>query len=327
MESKKIDLNSKILIVVPNINDSIIAAAIMNKIIGSRDTDNDCQDIKTVFVDKNALNSLPVHSGIKQIYLIGIGPQNCTDSCLPDFLIANKAKIRLWANNHDQSRIPDEWISAVKKCTDMDPLLFERRPSMVEVLMDKFRPKDIPESWLKAAKNLTNHHGVFPDCLANRFKRAIYSAEVMMQYEDAPGLTATTRHGLMNELLYGSDPKIDEMVGAYMKIKRANEAVLGSVIPLDDDCGLIPRRKQIFNRHKIFGYFLAHLHVLAIQYEDAYGNNLTEIRANKAHTQKLERIAANFENRGFTMSFNGSKLVITYNWEEVQKIIIEEIGR
>lgn len=355
MESKKLIAKGKILVIAPNINDSIIAAAIMNRIIDSRDTEKYRQNIETVFVDKNSLSSLSIYSGIERIYLIGIGSQNCTDSCLLNFLVTNRSKIYFWANNQGRAKIPTSCplINAMKRCVIIEPLFFEQKSSMVDVLMDKFRPKDIPEIWLNASKNLANHNGILPDSLANRFKRATYSAEVMMQYEDAPDLMAITRHSLMHELFYGPNPKIDEMVDVYLKIKRANDAMLGGVkikrtrnmmpdsaeikriketmlsniVALNEDCGLIPYKKQIFNRHKIFGYFLAHLHVLAVQYEDAHGNHLTEIRANKAHIRKLERIAANFENRGFKISFNGSKLVITYNWEEVKKIIIEELGR
>jgi len=317
MERSESNLGN-ILIIAPDINDSIIATAIMMRIIKRPDS-------SAVFIKKNSLNKLKINEEIKEIYLLGIGTQNCEQKHLYSFLQNYQNQIRFWANNR---RFNDEFIATANNGQKLEKIFAENKTSMADILMRVYKPRDIPEQWIMAADAIANHKPDTLNLLAHRFKKAVAAAETIAQYDELDSnLTAETRLALLTELFSEPKEQIDEMIRLSKSIERENSRIILDIAELIPNfgCGLITQDKQLFNRNKIFNYFLGNFRSMAIQYQSTLGNPLTEIRVQKGLQEKLTRIALALERGGLPVKTSKSQLFIPGDWEETRNVIAAQL--
>lgn len=316
---------SKILIIAPNINDSIIATALMIKSIDAA-KDIERLDISVIFIN-NDIDELEISSSIKKIYLLGVGPHNCDISRINRFLGDYHDQIYFWITNH--ADLGKEINYAVKKCSNLSRIIIGNKPSITHLLIDTLSPTNIPKEWLLAADALSNHKTVaYPDMLTVRCKRSVYAAEIVAQYTNDQKLTAKMRKNLLNELLSETaDKKVEDMVQLSQTIKSTNKEIIAEadklVIRLTPNCGgLITIGKNIFDKNKVCGKLLHRFHIMAVQYQNISGNQITELFADNDHQENLNRLITSLRDQGYKAAFNKSKLVISGDWERVKVAII-----
>lgn len=317
MESKKINLNalkSKVLVIVPNINDSVITAGIIAQVINRL-------DVSFFFVNNNDLDKIEINPDIEKIYVIGVGEQNCESALIQAFIDANQKKICFWANNKS---LPNHLIISLEACPNLEMFISGNKNSLPLFLINALGIKDIPEE-LRETITALSSGGMKWNRLAERIRYATHAAEVMEQYNERC-VTAEIRKTLLKELLLQEDVQaITDMFGLSMKIQTETLTALQRVIDLSHGLGLIFQKKQIFDRNEIFGYFLGRFRFFAIQYRNVQGENFTEICANKNYREDLKLIANTLRNNDFKTDFIGSKLIIPGDWKKTQEIIIKEI--
>lgn len=316
MESKKIDLNalkSKILVIVPNINDSVITAGIIAQVINRL-------DVSFFFVNNNELDKTEISPEIESIYVIGIGEQNCEAARIQAFIDVNQEKICFWANNKS---LPNHLMISIEACPNLNMFVNGNKHSLPLFLINTLGIKDVPKE-LKETIAALSSGGMKWNRLAERIRYATRAAEVMEQYNERC-VTAETRKTLLKELLLQEDVQaITDMFGLSLKIQTETLTALQRVIDFGHGLGLISQKKQIFDRNEIFGYFLGRFRFFAIQYRNVQGENFTEICANKNYRESLKLIADSLDN-DFKISFIGSKLIIPGDWKKAQEIIVKKI--
>ncbi len=321
----KIDFNdpeNRILIILPNINDSIIAAALMTDII-------DRTDIAVAFINKNGLDGLKVKRHIKKIYLLGVGPQNCSNSNLIRFVEAHHDKIYFWINNC--ANFSNELIKVINGCPNLTSLTFGNNPCLSRFLIDTLRIRKVRKDWLITMDALANYKKTYPNARALRFQKATYAAEVMAQYNNNHDLTADTRTHLLDELLSDSaSEKLDGMIKMHQKIKEENRSIVDNIderaLRLTPTCGLIIQGKRIFDRKKIFGELLSGFNPAMIQYHDIKGNPLTEIMMVKDFSDKIELISAALKDADYKICRDKSKITVKGDWQAIRNIIVSELS-
>lgn len=315
------DPDNKILIILPNINDSIIAAALMMDVI-------DRTDVSVIFMSNDKIDELKVCSKIKKIYLLGIGPQNCESSRLASFLEDHREKIYFWVNNC--SNLNHVLSDAAMRCPNLS-VTFGNKPYLTQFLIDVFRISSIRKDWLIAMDALANHKKTFPNAMALRFQKAAYAAEVMAQYNNSYDLAADTRIHLLSELLSDSvSERVDKMIKMHQKIKEENRDIIDNlkehVLRLTESCGLIIQHKRIFDRKKIFGELLSEFNPAIIQYSDIKGNHLTEIMMVKDLKDKTEAVAEALKDADYKVCRDKSKITVKGDWQAVRNIVVAELS-
>ncbi len=315
------DPDNKILIILPNMNDSIIAAALMINVI-------DRTDVSVIFMGNDKIDELKICSKIKKIYLLGIGPQNCGSSRLASFLNAHREKIYFWVNNC--SNLDHALSDAAMQCPNLS-VTFGNKPCLTQFLIDVFRINDIRQDWLITMDALSNHKKTFPNAMALRFQKAAYAAEVMAQYNNSYDLTADTRIHLLSELLSDSvSERIDKIMKMHQKIKEENKSMVDNlderVLRLTPACGLIIQHKRIFDRKKIFGELLSEFNPAMIQYLDIKGNHLTEIMMVKDLKDKIEAVAEALRDADYKVCKDKSKITVKGDWQAIRNIVVSELS-
>ncbi|MFA6194469.1 MAG: hypothetical protein WC719_01825 [Patescibacteria group bacterium] len=316
------DPENRILVIAPNINDGVIAAALMTNII-------DRTDISVAFINKNGLDELKVRRNIRKIYLLGIGLQNCSNSSLIKFLKGHHDKIYFWINNC--ANYNNQLAEAISECPNLMGITFGNNPCLSRFLLDTQRISKVRKDWLITMDALANYKKTYPNARALRFQKATYAAEVIAQYNNNHDLTAETRTHLLDELLSDStSEKLDGMIKLHQKIKEENKNIIDNlaerVLRLTPTCGLIIQDKRIFDRNKIFGELLADFNPAIIQYQDNKENQITEIMAIKHLKKKHDHIAEALKDANYKVCIDKSKIVVKGDWKHIRNIIVSELS-
>ena len=317
MEKKALltDLNpadSKTLIIVPNLNSSIIAAAMMARFIGNH-------HVSVIFIDNNRLDELRIDPKVERIYALGIGPQNCDAGRLEKFIWKQQDRIYLWANNCDNFK--RDLSIALGRCPELQGMIIGNKPSVPHLLFGVLGTNTLPREWVMGAEALANYKKYPSNNMALRFKKVAYVAEAMDRYSN-DGLAAKARRYLLEELLTNSSLKeIENLLHSYPKIKEETLKVIAEASLVDQSDSLIIQRNRIFDHDRVCGKLLARFNPIIIQYRDLHGNCLTELCTDKSRRKEFEAIAKSLSDDGFCVCIGKSRFSVKGDWKTVRKII------